>query len=266
MLGRTVLTNNSIMPTRVTADGSPKYKAGGITIDWSTVAALGSDTTDPDGSLIRSGQKRLRYGQVVCKMSAAAANTQQTLTGTATSGNFTLTLTRPDTNQPVTTANIAFNASAATVLAAIQAVLGPGQIVSSSGGALGTAAVTLVFGTFFPIVTVNSGTLAGGTVTPAVTVVGTTGGYYGPYDPAATDGRQTLLRGDCFVLDETVLQYDTATAALGAATDQTGGAIEGGDVYLARIIQSGTAAHTLALGPTRAELDAAFPRFSYVGD
>lgn len=266
MIGRTVLTQNSVMPTRVSADGSPKFKAGGITIDWGTVAALGSDTTFTDGSLIRSGQKVLRYGQVVCKMSAAAANTQQTLTGTATSGLFTLTLTRPDTNQPVTTGTIAFNASAATVLAAIQAVLAPGQAVSSSGGALGTAAVTVVFGTFFPLMTVNAGTLAGGTVTPAVTVVGTTGGYYGPYDPAATDGRQTLLKGDCFVLDETVLQYDTATAALGGATDQTGGAIEGGDIYLARVIQSGTATASLALGPTLANFNTAFPRFSLVSD
>src|SRR5947207_488256 len=123
MIGRTLLAgNNSIFPTRVSADGSPVYKAGGVTLDWGTVAALGSDTTYPDGSIVRSGQKVLRYGQVICKINLSTSATTQTLTGTATGGTFTLTLTRPDTNQPVTTAAIAFNATAATVLAAIQAV------------------------------------------------------------------------------------------------------------------------------------------------
>jgi hypothetical protein len=45
--------------------------------------------------------------------------------------------------------------------------------------------------------------LTGGTgPTPAVTVAGTASGKYGPYDSAATDGRQTLTRGECFILDE----------------------------------------------------------------
>jgi hypothetical protein len=263
--GRTLLSANSIMPTRVTADGSPRYKSGGATIDWATVAALGADTTYPDGSLLKSGQKVLRYGQVVCKLSAAAANTQQTLTGTATGGTFTLTLLRPDTNQPVTTAAIAWNASAAVILAAIQAVLAPGQAVSSSGGIL-PAAVTLVFGTFFPIVTVNGALLTGGTVTPAVTVVGATGGYFGPYDPAASDGRQTLARGDCFILDELVTQYVTGSNMLGATNDQIGGLIEGGGVYIDRVMHSGAAAASLALGPTLANLRTAFPSIFEVRD
>ena len=266
MIGRTVLSLNSVMPTRVCADGVPVYKAGGITIDWGTVTALGADTTYPDGSLVRSGQKLLRYGQVVTKLTTAAGATTQTLTGTATGGSFTLTLTRPDTNQPVTTGTIAWNATAATVLTAIQAVLAPGQAVSSSGGALGTAAVTVVFGTYFPIVTVNGALLTGGTVTPAVTVVGATSGYFGPYDPAASDGRQNLNRGDCFVLDEMVLQYDAGTSALTSATDQTGGALEGGHIYIDRVLQSGAAAASLALGPTLVNFSAAFPRFSFVRD
>lgn len=158
--GRTSLANNNVFPTRVSADGIPKYKAGGITIDWATVAALGSDTTLPDGSVVRSGQKMLRYGQVVTKITAT--------------------------------------------------------------------------------------------------------GLFGPYDPAAADGRQTLARGDCFVMDETVLQYPSGSPLLGASTDQTGGAIEGGDIWIDRVLQAGTGAASLAAGPTLANLSTAFPAFYYV--
>lgn len=264
--GRTLLSTNTAFATRVSADSSPVYKPGGISIDWGTVAALGSDTTYPDGSVIKSGLKVMRYGQVVCKINAGTSATTQTLTGTATGGTFTLTVTRPDTGQPVTTAALAFNATAATVLAALQAVLSPGQAASSSGGPLGTGAVTLVFGTFFPILTVNGGSLTGGTVTPAVTNIGATTGYFGPYDPAASDGRQTLARGDCFVLDELVLQYDSGSPLLGPATDQYGSAIEGGHVFIDRVLHSGTAAASLAAGPTLANLLTAFPRLSPVRD
>jgi hypothetical protein len=257
--GRTLLTNNSVFPTRVSADGSPKYKSGGATIDWSTVTALGADANYPDGSIVRSGNKVLRYGQVVCKITTGET---QTITGTATSGSGTLTLVRPDTGATVTTAAIAFNATAATVLAAIQAVMAPGQAVSASGGALGTSPVVITFSTDVATMTVNAGTLAGGTFAVAATTNTGLTGFFGPYDPAASDGRQLLNSGDCFVLDETVLQYSGGSAALGPSNDQIGGLIEGGEIWIDRVLQSGTAAHTLALGPTLAEFIAAFPRFS----
>jgi hypothetical protein len=264
MYGRTVLSNNSVFQTRVSADGSPKYKAGGITIDWSTVTAVsGSDVTLGDGSVIKIGQKYLRYGQVVCKETTGQS---QTLTGTATSGAFTLSLVRPDTGAPVTTGSIAFNATAATVLTAIQAVMGPGQAVSATGGALGTNPVVVNFGTTVALMTLNAGTLAGGTIAIASTTNTGLTGYFGPYDPTASDGRQSLNRGDCFILDETVLQYSTGSSALGAVNDQVGGAIEGGDVFIDRVLHSGSAAHTAALGPTLAELTTAFPRVSFVRD
>ena len=261
--GRTVLTNNSVFPTRVSADGSPKYKAGGVTIDWSTVTALGADTTYPDGSIVRSGLKVLRYGQVISKITTGET---QTITGTATSGSGTLNIVNPHTGSTVTTAAIAFNASAATVLAAIQAVLPPGIALSASGGALGTAPVVITFGTSVDTMTVNAGTLAGGTFTVAATTNTGLTGYYGPYDPAATDGRQNLTRGDVFILDETFLQYGSGSALLGASNDQIGSAIEGGDVWIDRVLHSGGAAASLALGPTLANLTTAFPRVSFVRD
>lgn len=69
--GRKVLesTGRQIM---VSADGQPDWKAGGITIDWSTVAAVsGSDVTTPDERLVVIGKKYLRFGQVLNRISAS---------------------------------------------------------------------------------------------------------------------------------------------------------------------------------------------------
>jgi hypothetical protein len=47
--------------------------AGGITIDWATVAAVGTDTvtSTPEGITVKAGQKFLRYGQVLTKITAS---------------------------------------------------------------------------------------------------------------------------------------------------------------------------------------------------
>jgi hypothetical protein len=259
--GRTLAATSIMYPTRVSADGCPRYKAGGVTLDLTTLtAASGSDVTLGDGSVVKANNQYLRYGQVLCKITTSSV---QTLTGTATGGTFTLTLLRPDTQQNVTTAALAFNASAATVLAAIQAVMGPNQVTSSSGGPLGTGAVTLNFNAYVPIATVNAALLTGGTVTPAVTTAGASSGKFGPYDPAASDGRQTLTRGDCFILDETFLVTPSGSQ-LPAGNDVIGSAIDGGLVYIDRVLHSGVATHTLALGPTLAEVLTAFPAIAIV--
>jgi hypothetical protein len=86
----------------------------------------------------------------------------------------------------------------------------------------------------------------------------TASGKYGPYDPAASDGRQTITIGKCFVLNNTVLELNPA--GLTTHDNVHRGGVDGGRVWEERLIQSGTATHTLALGPTRAELLAALPR------
>lgn len=257
MLGRTILSNSYIPDTRVSSDGNPKYKTGGVTIDWSSVAALGSTYTFPDPQFsVASGLKMLRYGQILTK--ETGDGTIQTLTGTATGGTFTITVTRPNDGQSVTTAALAATATAAQILAALQAVMVPSTVVSATGGALGTATVPITFATTITSFTINGGSLTGGTVTNAATG-GTTGGYFGPFDPTATDGRQTLTRGQCFILDQTILQYSSGSANLSVSNDQIGGVFDGGGVSIDRIIQSGTASHSLAAGPTLAEFLAAFP-------
>lgn len=55
---------------QVSADGMPDRKVGGVTIDWDTVAAVGADTTLADESIIKAGDKYLRYGTVLTKITA----------------------------------------------------------------------------------------------------------------------------------------------------------------------------------------------------
>lgn len=154
MWGRQVLGNQSIQPTSVLAAGDGIYKPGGLTIDWSLVAAVsGSDVTLADGSVIKIGQKFLRFGQILTKV--------------------------------------------------------------------------------------------------------TSGGKFGPYDPAAVDGRQTLTRGECFIVERTIVNQNV----LGFNTEEIElvGALEGGTLWLDRVIQSGVAAASLAAGPTKVNFLAAFP-------
>lgn len=160
MYGRNLLTANSVFPTRVSADGKPIYKAGGVTLDWTYATTASGDVTLGDGSVIKDGQKYFRYGQVITRI--------------------------------------------------------------------------------------------------------TSSGKYAPYDPDLTNGRELLTRGRCFILDQTILQYDSGSAALSGQNDIVGEAIEGGAVFLDRILNTGAASHTLVGGPTKAEILTAFPLLQIV--
>lgn len=85
----------------------------------------------------------------------------------------------------------------------------------------------------------------------------TASGKYGPYDPAALDGRQTLVRGDAFILNETVLEDDL--------NSNHPPVFNGGIVFKARILAT-TGAASLAAGPTFANLETVFPRLTYAND
>jgi len=56
---------------QLSADGAPKAKAGGVTMDWTTVPAVaGSAITYEDGVTVGVGQKALRYGSVIYRIPA----------------------------------------------------------------------------------------------------------------------------------------------------------------------------------------------------
>jgi hypothetical protein len=119
----------------------------------------------------------------VIKISGTQTNEVQTLTitGTPTAGTFKLAF------KSVISANIAYNATAAAVQAALEALstIGSGNVLCA-GGPLPTTAVTITFqgllaGSNQPLITVSSAAFTGGT-TPAATVAETTPGS-GLYDP-----------------------------------------------------------------------------------
>jgi hypothetical protein len=140
---------------QVSADGKPLSKAGGITVDWTTVTAVaGADAVWEENVTVKIGFKGLRYGQVVCKITA--------------------------------------------------------------------------------------------------------NGKYGPYDPGAADGRQTLTRGSCFILNKSVIELERMS--------DHPHAIYGGQLFIGRTLNSGVGAASLALGPTEANLLTAFPEMHPVRD
>jgi hypothetical protein len=122
----------------------------------------------------------------IIKLTGSPTNEVQTLaiTGTPTAGTFRLSF------KSVTTATIAYNATAAAVQAALETLstIGSGN-VAATGGPLPGSPVVLTFqgqlaGTNLPMLTVVAPTFTGGT-TPAVTITETTPGT-GIYDPVGS--------------------------------------------------------------------------------
>lgn len=160
--GRTV-TATTGLPIAVLADNNYiGWKTGGITIDWTTVTAVGSDTTLADGNVIKAGQSGLVFGMILCKITAT--------------------------------------------------------------------------------------------------------GKYGPYASGATDGRQLLARGDCWILNQTALQYLPNSLSV-VATDNPP-VFNNGRVFFDRLQIVGTGAALNPLGttsqPTRVAFETAFPEIDYV--
>lgn len=101
-----------------------------------------------------------------------------------------------------------------------------------------------------------------GQIVCEVTANGATKGKYGPYDPAANDGRQLLTRGKCYIINKSVLELGLIPEISSAPTDHPV-AFDNGTVWREMLLIT-TGAHSLAAGPTIAEFEAAFPRISYV--
>jgi hypothetical protein len=100
---------------QVTADGSPEWATGGITLDWATVTAEVTARTLVSGTIIAAGAKGLEHGTILCEKTVQEV---QTIQIDATGGDFTITANAG------TTAALAYNASAATIQAAVRALGG----------------------------------------------------------------------------------------------------------------------------------------------
>ena len=70
-LGRLTRPEKTGRPVRVSNDGQPEWKAIGVTIAWELVAAqAGADTELPDGTPVKIGQKAIRFGTVLVKLTS----------------------------------------------------------------------------------------------------------------------------------------------------------------------------------------------------
>jgi hypothetical protein len=153
-LGRNVINYASGYDDSIIAGSDPEWLMVGATIDWATVAAVtGSDVTLPSGRVIKVGQKYLRHGQVLTRITATRK--------------------------------------------------------------------------------------------------------FGPYDPAASDGRQLLARGDIGLVERTIVLG--GTLGLNESDDLHKGLVVGGHVWGGTILQAGTGTASVAAGPTLATLTTALP-------
>lgn len=91
----------------------------------------------------------------------------------------------------------------------------------------------------------------------------TASGKFGPYASGASDGRQTLTRGECYILNETVLQYPAGVGMPGQGATDHPAVFDGGLVWKARlgIDPSGTTTK-----PSTSSFQTAFPRIAYAQD
>jgi len=150
-------------------------------------------------SLPVAANQHMLKGTIVGVCTNAAADDVQTLTqASATGGTFTITF---GFGTVYTTAPIAYNASAATVQSALQALpnIGAGNL-TCTGGALGAAGVVCTFGGSLadqpqPIFAINNAGLtgSGAAVSVAHTTLGVANGAMEPYASGATDGSQTPI-------------------------------------------------------------------------
>lgn len=237
----------------------PPYKTGGVTLDWATFPAVsGADKTLTDGRVVNIGDKYLRYGQCISRI---GANSSFTLTVTATGGTYKL-IVGVNGAATQTTGTIAFGANAATILAAIQAlsnvadadvtVTGTGPWTITFVGALAQALIAL---------TADNALATGGVATIGTVATGSLNpGLWGPYDPAAVDGRQNRTRGGLYIADETTVWLRDPRSDFAP-----GGVFDGAGAYVfkARVINN---ANDLTTNPSVAEMEAAFPGIRWTED
>ena len=256
--GRQILETTG-RPICVTADGKPEWKIGGITLDWSLATAVSADTTLDDETVVKAGDKYFRYGQIFVLASKSEVQTI-TFTGGATAGSAILTLPASGDADAQVVAAAAFNETAQSLQDKINALsrIGPnGATVTRSGA--GSNGDPYIYAVTFSRLLGNvpqftsTNTFTGGTsptVTHGTTTAGAGTGLYGPSDTSATDGRQTLTRGECFILNQTVLYSE-----LGSDHPPV---FDGGAVWADRLLVNG------ANQPTLTNLLAAMPRLQLV--
>lgn len=263
-------------PVHIQAANYLEWKVGGVTIDWTTVAALGSDYSDllPTGIenlFVPSGSKMIRYGTFMSRITSSEITTI-TESGSPDGGTFTVTVV-VNGGDAATATGLAFNISAANLQTALQALanVGSGNMTVTRTGTTTnfvwtvTAAGDLL--TADLTVTASAAGLTvsaspGGALAIATTHAGGNYGMFGPVDTTATDGRQTLTQGNVFLMPTTVLYDSPWGTNLPGPQNTHMGLVSGGPVYEAKLL-FGSAAAT-AHGPARTDLPTCMSRLELV--
>jgi hypothetical protein len=224
------------------------WKVAGITVDWSLFTAVAADTTLDDGTIVKAGDKYARYGQVWGLVGKSEVQTH-TFTGGPTAGGGTPTVPASGSLAAETASSaIPFNATAQQFQDALNALtrLGQNGVTVTRSGA-GSAGDPYVYAVTFnrnlgnvPQLTWTHDFTGGTspTVTPATTTAGAGTGLFGPIDTSATDGRQALERGNCYIQNETVLMSELGSDHIPV--------FEGGLVWAARLLVGEANQPTLA--------------------
>lgn len=248
-----------------------RWRVGGATIDWSTIAAnnTGSAIMWDDGVTVAVGAKALRFGQCMCRITAAEVITVA-FVGTPTSGSYIVWGLNPRNNVG-NNYSLPYNATVAQFQTAMDYIFGAGgtvvagtnggpYTVSTAGALAGVTLQPLMFD-----VTndggnggvggqgAGAGLNAGVTITATVTA-GSNSGMWGPYDNTATDGRQTITRGNFGWVNESVLEQDSVSNYMGL--------LEGGVFWKDRMIAN-TSAGSLTAGPLFSVIEPLSPFIQY---
>lgn len=256
-----------------------EWKSGGVTIDWGTVGGgqLQIETATVLGTVTGSGNATvvvtaagmtgspITLSVAVLNGDTPAVVAGKIRTAMAANANIAAWFSIGGSGADIVLTRIAAAANDATMNISIDNGTSTGLTTAATstntlGGTAQVAAQT------FPDDTVLAAGQKGlryGQILTRITsvVLGSKVGYYGPYDPAATDGRQTLARGECFILNRTVLQNNPI--GLNVHNPDNPAVFDGGRAWKARILMT-TGAHSLAAGPTVAEFETAFPDITYV--
>lgn len=260
-IGRVTLRQQTGRPVRLSADGYPEWMPIGVTVDWSKVTAVSSDTTLDDGTVVYDGEKYLEVGTVLVKITKAEIQTVD-LSGDddPTGGTWDMTILGESI------AGIAWNVSAADLQTAIRAIDADraDEVTVSKSGFVYTITFPEQSGNVDAITADASDLTGAGGDTFAITIATGTGGdagggKYAPYDSGASNGQQTLTRGEVGLVDYTI--KDSEVTVMGAnVNNETIGLITGGLVWKERLkVGSGTQ-------PSRSALLAALPRLEITPD
>lgn len=227
-------------PAGVIANPGPgiRYKVGGCTLDWSTVLAVLSDTTDAlTGDITKTGNQVIRFGTVLCRVNVT------TFGGVV--GKYA-PYSAPMTADALSGALAVGGATATLTTGPAAGIINPGDWLHLAAGAGGTAEDIQVksYNVGTKVVTFNTllAQIHGDTAVVTKT----------------DDGRQTLRRGECYIVDHTIIKGQQLEDL------RAGGVFDGGATcYLERIARD-YGSYGVPGNPTRAILEAGFPDLSWL--